>query len=178
MKRISVFGLGYVGAVTAACLAEAGHQVVGVDANPAKVRTLESGRAPVLEPGLDDLVADGRRSGRLHATSDPAAAVSESEISFICVGTPSLPSGRLDLSYVGYVCEQIGTALQSKKEFHIVVLRSTVLPGTSTSLAIPRIEASSQKQGGIDFAVCVNPEFTREGCAVADFLKPGMTVLG
>src|SRR5215469_5802261 len=112
MKRISVFGLGYVGAVTAACFAEAGHRVVGVDVNPAKVRTLESGRAPVLEPGLDDLVAAGRRSGRLQATSDLAAAVSESEISFICVGTPSLPSGRLDLSSVERVCEEIGIALR------------------------------------------------------------------
>lgn len=178
MKRISVFGLGYVGAVTAACLAEAGHRVVGVDANPAKVRTLESGRAPVLEPGLEDLVAAGCTSGRLCTTTDAAAAVCESEISFVCVGTPSLPSGRLDLSSVERVCEEIGTALRSKEQFHLVVLRSTVLPGTSRSLAIPRIAASSQKQAGIDFAVCVNPEFTREGCAVADFLEPGMTVLG
>lgn len=178
MKRISVFGLGYVGAVTAACLAEAGHQVVGVDVNPAKTRTIESGRAPVLEPGLDDLVAAGRRSGRLYATSDPAAAVSESEISFICVGTPSLPNGGLDLCAVERVCEEIGTALRSKNQFHLVVMRSTVLPGTTRSLAIPRIEAFSQKQFGTDFGVCANPEFTREGSAVVDFLEPGMTVLG
>lgn len=178
MKNISVFGLGYVGAVTAACLAEAGHRVIGVDANPAKVQTLRSGRAPVLEPGLDDLVATGSKTGRLHATSDPAAAVSESEISFVCVGTPSLPSGRLDLGSVERVCEEIGTALRSKKTFHLVVLRSTMLPGTTRSFVIPRIEAFSQKQAGIDFAVCVNPEFTREGCAVTDFWDPGMTVLG
>jgi len=178
MKRISVFGLGYVGAVTAACLAEAGHRVVGVDANPAKVQTLESGRTPVLEPGLADLVAAGRNSGRLHATTDVEAAVRGSEISFVCVGTPSLPNGRLDLGSVERVCEEIGTALRSKKQFHLVVLRSTVLPGTSKSLVIPCIESSSQKQSGLDFAVCVNPEFTREGCAVADFQDPGMTVLG
>ena len=178
MKRISVFGLGYVGAVTAACFAEFGHRVVGVDVNPAKVRTLESGRAPVLEPGLEELVTAGRNSGRLSATTDVAAAVCESEISFVCVGTPSLPNGRLDLGAVEHVSTEIGKALRSKKQFHVVVLRSTVLPGTSRSLAIPRIAASSQKQAGIDFTVCVNPEFTREGCAVADFLKPGMTVLG
>jgi GDP-mannose 6-dehydrogenase len=178
MKSISVFGLGYVGAVTAACLADNGHWVVGVDVNPAKVQALESGRAPVLEPGLDDLVTKGRKAGRLHATTDVAAAVAESEISFVCVGTPSLSNGRLDLGVVGRVCEDIGTALRSKKHFHLVVVRSTVLPGTTKSLVIPRIEAFSQKQAGIDFAVCANPEFTREGCAVADFLNPGMTVLG
>lgn len=178
MKRISVFGLGYVGAVTAACLAEAGHRVVGVDLNPSKLQMLESGRAPVLEPGLDDLVAAGRKSGRLRATADATAAVSESEISFICVGTPSLPSGRLDLGSLQRVCDEIGTALRAKKQFHLVILRSTVLPGTSRSFVIPRIEAFSQKQAGIDFALCVNPEFTREGCAVADFLNPGVTVWG
>jgi GDP-mannose 6-dehydrogenase len=178
MTSISVFGLGYVGAVTAACLADNDHWVVGVDVNPAKVQALESGGAPVLEPGLDKLVTAGRKAGRLHATTDVVAAVRESEISFVCVGTPSLPNGRLDLGGVARVCEEIGTALRSKKQFHLVVLRSTVLPGTSKSIAIPRIEAFSQKQAGTDFAVCANPEFTREGCAVADFLNPGMTVLG
>jgi GDP-mannose 6-dehydrogenase len=178
MKRVSVFGLGYVGAVTAACLAEIGHQVVGVDANPAKTETLKAGRAPVLEPGLDDLVAAGRKNGRLHATTDVAAAVNESEISFICVGTPSLRNGQLDYSSIEHVCEEIGTALRSKNQFHLVVVRSTVLPGTAKSLVIPRIEAFSHKQAGIDFAVCVNPEFTREGCAVADFQNPGIVVLG
>jgi GDP-mannose 6-dehydrogenase len=178
MKSISVFGLGYVGAVTAACLADKGYRVVGVDVNPAKVQALESGRAPVLEPRLDDLVTAGRKAGRLHATTDAAAAVSESEVSFVCVGTPSLPNGRLDLGGVGRVCEEIGTALRSKKQFHTVVLRSTVLPGTSQSLVIPRIEAFSQKQAGVEFAVCANPEFTREGSAVADFLNPAITVLG
>ena len=178
MQTVSVFGLGYVGAVTAACLAEAGHRVVGVDVDPQKVQALESGRAPVLEPGLEDLVAAGRKTGRLYATTDAVAAVNESKISFVCVGTPSLRNGRLDLGSVESVCEEIGTALRPKKQFHFVVLRSTVLPGTSRSLVIPRIEAFSQKQAGVDFAVCANPEFTREGCAVADFLNPGITVLG
>ena len=178
MKAVSVFGLGYVGAVTAACLAHKGHRVVGVDANPAKVEMVESGRAPVLEPGLDQLVREGREACRLHATTDPMAAVSQSEISFICVGTPSLPNGRLDVSTVQRCCEDVGRALQSKTGFHWIVLRSTVLPGTAKSLVIPRIEAASGKRSGVDFAVCANPEFTREGCAVADFLNPPMTVLG
>src|SRR5215472_15472546 len=108
MKKISVFGLGYVGAVTAACLADAGHRVIGVDVNPAKVEMLESGRAPVLEPGLDELISGARKAGRLHATRDAVAAVSESEISFVCVGTPSLPNGRLDLRILERVCEEIG----------------------------------------------------------------------
>ena len=178
MKRISVFGLGYVGAVTAACLADAGHCVTGMDVSGVKLDMLESGRAPVLEPGLDELVAAGRKTGRLRATRDAATAVNETEISFICVGTPSLPNGRLDLSALGRVCEEIGRALHSKRDFHWIVIRSTVLPGTMRSLVIPRIEAFSEKRAGIDFAVCANPEFTREGCAVVDFLNPVVTVLG
>ena len=178
MKSVSVFGIGYVGAVTAACLAHAGHSVIGVDVNPAKVEMLESGKAPVLEPGLDQLIANVRKTGRLRASTDPLMAVNASEISFICVGTPSLHNGRLDVSNVRQTCEEIGRALRSKQEFHWVVLRSTVLPGTAKSIVIPAIEAASGKRAGIDFAVCVNPEFTREGCAVADFLNPAITVLG
>ncbi len=178
MARVSVFGLGYVGAVTAACLADAGHQMVGVDVNPAKVGMMESGRAPVLEPRLEELVEKGRRTCRLRATTNAFSAVHQSDVSFICVGTPSLHSGRLDLSSVARSCEVIGDALRSKKEFHWVVVRSTVLPGTAKSLIIPTIEAASGKRAGVDFAVCSNPEFTREGCAVADFLNPAITVLG
>ena len=178
MKSISVFGLGYVGAVTAACLAHRGHRVFGVDVNPFKVDLLQSGKAPVLEPGLGELVAEGREAQRLQATTDAALAVSESEITFVCVGTPSLRNGRLDLSTVERSCEAIGRALRTKNEFHYVVIRSTVLPGTSTSLVIPAIETASGKRCGSDFAVCTNPEFTREASAVADFLNPVMTVLG
>ncbi len=178
MKTVSVFGMGYVGAVTAACLSHMGHRVVGVDVSPAKVKMVESGRAPVLEPGLDQLVREGRETCRLQATTDPMVAVSQSEISFICVGTPSLPNGRLDVSAVQRCCEDVGRALQSKTGFHSIVLRSTVLPGTAKSLVIPSIEAASGKRQGVDFAVCANPEFTREGCAVVDFLNPRMTVLG
>ena len=178
MKRVSVFGLGYVGAVSAACLAHKGHRVIGVDVNPGKVEMLESGRAPVLEPGLDQLVSEAHKAGRLHATTDPFRAVSQSEISFLCVGTPSLRNGRLDLSSVERSCEEVGRALRNKKEFHWIVLRSTVLPGTARSLAIPTIEAASRKRAGVDFALCANPEFTREGCAIHDFLDPAITVLG
>ncbi|HTC93235.1 MAG TPA: nucleotide sugar dehydrogenase [Terriglobales bacterium] len=178
MKHVSVFGLGYVGAVTAACFAHKGNKVLGVDVNPAKVEMIESGRVPVFEPGLDRLIAEGHKARRLHATTDPIAAVSESEISFLCVATPSLPNGRLDLRSVQRSCEEVGKALRLKNEFHWVVLRSTMLPGTAKSLAIPWIEAASGKREGVDFAVCSNPEFTREGCAVADFLNPMITILG
>ena len=169
MKTVSVFGMGYVGAVTAACLAHRGHRVMGVDVNPAKMEMLQSGRAPVLEPGLDQLVREGREACRLQATTDPMVAVSQSEISFICVGTPSLPNGRLDVSAVQRCCEEVGRALQSKTGFHWIVLRSTVLPGTTKSLVIPSIEAASGKRQGVDFAVCANPEFTREGARSSIF---------
>jgi GDP-mannose 6-dehydrogenase len=178
MRTVSVFGLGYVGAVTAACVAHAGHRVIGVDVNSSKVSLLESGRAPVLEPGLDELVSEGRRCNHLRATTDSTTAVHESEVSFICVGTPSLPNGRLDVSRVELSCAEVGKALRSKAGFHWIVLRSTVLPGTAQSVAIPALEASSGKRAGVEFGVCVNPEFTREGCAVNDFLHPAITVLG
>jgi GDP-mannose 6-dehydrogenase len=178
MKSVSIFGLGYVGTVTAACLAKMGSRVVGVDTNAQKVAALESGHAPVLEPGLNELVAEGQRSGLLRATTDPQLAVSQSEISLVCVGTPSLPNGRLDASRVELSCAEIGKALRSKAGFHWIVLRSTVLPGTSQSVAIPAIEAASGKRAGVDFGFCMHPEFTREGCAVDDFMRPAMTILG
>jgi GDP-mannose 6-dehydrogenase len=178
MRHVSVFGLGYVGAVTAACLANRGCQVIGVDVSPRKVETLEAGRAPVLEPGLERLTAEGRSSGHLRATTHTEFAVNETEISFICVGTPSMHNGRLDLTSVEHSCREIGQALRNKKGFHWVVIRSTVLPGTARSLVIPTLEAASGKREGVDFAVCNNPEFTREGCAVADYMNPEMTVMG
>jgi GDP-mannose 6-dehydrogenase len=178
IQKISVIGLGYVGAVTAACLASKGYSVVGVDVNPTKVAMLDSGQSPVLEPGMDQLVQESRSASRLHATTDAAAAIRDTEISFVCVGTPSLRNGKLDLSGVERSCQEVGEALRSKKGFHLIVLRSTILPGTSETLAIPVIEKASGKRAGVDFAVCTNPEFTREGCAVADFLNPAMTVLG
>src|SRR5438067_4278737 len=178
MARVSVFGLGYVGAVTAACLAHKGHEVVGVDVNPLKVELMESGQAPVLEPRLKELIEEGHRSARLRATTDTHSAVHQSDVSFVCVGTPSLRNGCLDLNSWKRSCQDIGEALRSKKGFHTVVIRSTILPGTAMSVIIPAIEEASGKRSGIDFAVCSNPEFTREGCAVSDFLNPTITVLG
>ncbi len=178
MSRISVFGLGYVGTVTAACFAHQGNQVTGVDLNPGKVEAMEAGRSPIVEPRLSDLIAECHQACRLHATSDPAAAVFNSDISFLCVGTPSLRNGKLDLGHIEPVCREIGETLKKKDSFHLVVLRSTVLPGTAESIVIPALEKASGKGMGKEFGVCVNPEFMREGTAVADFLEPSMTVVG
>jgi GDP-mannose 6-dehydrogenase len=177
-RSISIFGLGYVGSVTAACLAKLGHRVIGVDPNPLKVQLFEAGQSPILEPGLDEMVRSAKDSGTLAATHDAAKAVLESEISFISVGTPSQRNGKLDLSHVESVCRDLGTALRSKKSFHWIVLRSTVLPGTTDNIVIPLIEATSGKRAGYGFGVCFNPEFLREGTAIADFFEPPFTVLG
>ncbi len=178
MSSISVFGLGYVGTVTAACLANRGNKVIGVDLNSAKVEALESGQSPIVEAGLADLITAGHRAGCLRATIDSAAAILQSEISFICVGTPSLRNGKLDLGHLEPVCREIGETLRKKDKFHLVVLRSTVLPGTAESIVIPVLEKSSGKRVGSGFGVCVNPEFMREGTAVADFMEPSITVVG
>jgi GDP-mannose 6-dehydrogenase len=175
---ISVFGMGYVGSVTAACFAHVGHRVTGVDVSPAKVEMMASGRSPIIEARMSELVEEGHQAGRLRATTDAAGAVLDSEISFVCVGTPSLRSGKLDLSYVERVVHEIGAALGQKNSYHVIVLRSTVLPGTTESLVIPTVEKASGRRAGEDFAVCYNPEFMREGSAVADFLQPPYTVLG
>jgi GDP-mannose 6-dehydrogenase len=177
-QSISVFGLGYVGSVMAACLAHLGNRVIGVDTNPAKVMALESGCSPIVEARMDELVGEGRRACRLHGTIDAKLAVCSSDVSIVCVGTPSLRNGKLDLRHVKHVCHEIGEGLRHKGSFHVVVLRSTLLPGTTESLAIPTIEVASGKRAGIDFAVCYNPEFMREGTAVADFFEPPYTVLG
>jgi GDP-mannose 6-dehydrogenase len=177
-SSISVFGLGYVGSVSAACFAHVGHQVIGVDVSPAKVEALAAGRSPIVEAQMNELMAEGHASGRLRATTDAAVAVRESEVSFICVGTPSLRSGKLDLGYVERVAREIGSVLKEKKSRHVIVLRSTVLPGTTESLVIPAVEQASGLQVGVDFSVCYNPEFMREGCAVADFRQPPYTILG
>jgi GDP-mannose 6-dehydrogenase len=175
---ISVFGLGYVGSVTATCFAHMGHRVMGVDVSPAKVSMMAAGQSPIIEARMSELVAEGHQACRLHATSAACAAVEDSEISFVCVGTPSLRSGKLDLRYVERVASEIGTALRSKTSFHAVVLRSTALPGTTESVVIPAIEKASGRREGTDFVVCYNPEFMREGSAVADFLEPPYTILG
>jgi len=175
---ISLFGLGYVGSVSAVCFAHMGHKVTGVDISKAKVEMLDSGRSPIIEARMEELVAEGNQACRLHATTDSMAAVVGSDVSFVCVGTPSLRSGKLDLSHVEKVSREIGSALKQKTSFHTVVLRSTVLPGTTESLVIPTIENASGKKAGVDFAVCYNPEFMREGSAVADFMQPPYTIVG
>jgi len=175
---ISVFGLGYVGTVTAACLAHKGNHVVGVDLSKSKVEAMESGRSPIVEPGLDELLHECHASGRLHATSDASCAVMTTDVSFLCVGTPSLRNGKLDLGHIEPVCREIGQALAKKDSFHLVVLRSTVLPGTAESIVVPTLEKASGKTMGSGFGVCVNPEFMREGTAIADFLEPVITIIG
>ena len=175
---ISVFGLGYVGSVSAACFAKQGFPVVGVDLNRDKVQMMESGRSPILEPGMSELIAEAHKAGLLHATMDVAEAVEKTDISILCVGTPSMRSGKLDLGHIEPVCRQIGEVLAKKKGFHLVVLRSTVLPGTAETLVVPTLEKASGKRLGKDFGVCSNPEFLREGSAVKDFMEPAMTVIG
>lgn len=175
---ISLFGLGYVGSVSAACFAHMGHRMLGVDVSTAKVEMLASGRSPIMEARMSELVAEGHAAGKLKATTDAAEAVCASEISFICVGTPSLRSGKLDLSHIEKVAGEIGEALRGKKTHHVVVLRSTVLPGTTESTLIPILEKTSGRRHGEGFTVCYNPEFMREGSAVADFLQPPYTILG
>lgn len=175
---VSVFGLGYVGSVTAACLAAKGFRVLGVDVNPGKVELLGSGHSPIVEAGLEELVIAANKTCHLHATTDPMRAVLETEISLVCVGTPSQRNGKLDLSHVENVMTEIGEALKEKDQPHLVALRSTVLPGTTEGVVIPALEKSSRKKAHRDFAVCFNPEFIREGSAVKDFHNPPFTILG
>src|ERR1700751_5606690 len=177
-RSISVFGLGYVGTVTAACLAHMGHNVIGVDLSPTKVEAMQAGRSPIVEPRVESLISEAHAAKRLDATSSSESAVLNSEISFLCVGTPSLRNGKLDLGHSEPVCRDIGLVLKTKNAFHLVVLRSTVLPGTAETIVVPALEQTSGKRLGKDFGVCVNPEFMREGTAVADFLEPAMTVVG
>lgn len=175
---VSVFGLGYVGSVTATCLASKGFRVLGVDVNPLKVDLLESGHSPIVEEGLEELLVAASKTCHLHATTDSQRAVIETEISLVCVGTPSRPNGKLDLSHVENVMSEIGQALKKKDGPHLIALRSTVLPGTTEEVVIPALEKASSKKAQRDFAVCFNPEFIREGSAVKDFQNPPFTILG
>jgi GDP-mannose 6-dehydrogenase len=175
---ISLFGLGYVGSVSAACFAQMGHKVVGVDVNCDKVAMLGSGKSPIVEARVGALIAEAHAAGRLLATTDAKDAILQTDISFLCVGTPSLRSGKLDLSHIEHVSREIGSALREKVASHTVVLRSTVLPGTTESVMIPILESASGKKAGVNFNVVYNPEFMREGSAVSDFLQPPYTILG
>ena len=176
--KISIFGMGYVGTVSAACLAHEGHEVVGVDPVPTKVDLINAGSSPIIEEQIGELVSATVKAGRLRATCDQDQAVRETELSFVCVGTPSQSNGNLDLTYIRRVCEQIGKALRNKPSHHTVVIRSTILPGTMRGIVIPVLEESSGKKAGVDFGVCNNPEFLREGSAVKDFNAPPKTVIG
>jgi GDP-mannose 6-dehydrogenase len=176
--KISIFGLGYVGAVSAGCLANDGHDVIGVDPVQTKVELINSGRSPIIEAEIDGIIASNARGGRLRATDNQANAVRETDLSFVCVGTPSQANGNLDLRYIRRICEQIGQALKDKATRHTVVVRSTVLPGTMHGIVIPVLEEFSGKKAGVDFGVCHNPEFLREGSAVKDFNCPPKTVIG
>ena len=177
-QTLGVFGLGYVGCVSAACFAKAGWHVIGVDVNDAKVDMINRGTSPVVEAGVVDLVREVVADGRLRATTDPGKAVSAAAISLICVGTPSRPNGALDTTYVARVCEDIGRALRERHERHIVVVRSTVMPGTTATVVTPILERAAQRKVGDGLAVCVNPEFLREGTSLQDFYHPAFTLIG
>lgn len=176
--KISVFGLGYVGTVSAACLAKEGHDVIGVDPVDVKVDIINKGQTPIIEKDIGEIIKAAVDQGTLSATSNATEAVEQTEISLICVGTPSQLNGNLDTSYVRRVCENIGTAIKHKISRHVVVIRSTILPGTIRTVVIPALEESSRKIAGKDFGVCNNPEFLREGTAVYDFYNPPKTVIG
>ena len=176
--KISIFGLGYVGAVSAGCLATDGHEVIGVDPNRTKVELINQGTTPIIEKDIGEMIAATVNSGHLRATADVRDAVFGSDMSLICVGTPSQLNGNLDLSHVRKVCQEIGAAIAEKDTFHVVVARSTMLPGSMRSLVIPTLEAASGKVAGVDFGVCNNPEFLREGTAVYDYYNPPKTVIG
>jgi GDP-mannose 6-dehydrogenase len=180
--RVSVFGLGYVGCVSAACLAGMGHEVIGVDVSRVKVDLVNDGRAPVVEERIGELVADVVGSGALRATDDVREAIAGSEVSLVCVGTPSEPNGSLCTTYLERVTEQIGAALAGRGgrggQRHTVVFRSTMLPGTCLNLLVPILEKYVGGTAGVDFGVAVNPEFLREGTSVRDFADPPKTVIG
>jgi len=175
--KISVMGLGYVGAVAAGCLAQDGHEVIGVDPQQTKVDLINGGRSPIIEKDIGEIIAEQVKLGRLCATTDVQAAVAATDMSLICVGTPSLGNGHIDLKYIRRVCEQIGAGLREHRG-HTVVIRSTMLPGTMRTVVIPALEQASGLKAGRDFGLCINPEFLREGTAVFDYYHPPKTVIG
>ncbi len=176
--RVAVIGLGYVGTTTSACLAADGHEVIGVDVNPLKVEMVARGESPIIEYGITERLADAAAAGRLTATGSAREAVAATDVSLICVGTPSRPNGSLDLTHLLAATETVGEALCDCDHYHVVAIRSTVLPGTLEEQIIPVLERSSGKRAGPDFGVAVNPEFLREGDAVKDFTDPPFTLIG
>jgi GDP-mannose 6-dehydrogenase len=178
MSTISIFGLGYVGAVCTACFAKKGHTVIGMDVSEGKVGQVQRGDSPIVEEQLAELLSEGVAEGRISATTDARQAVFDSQVSFICVGTPSDENGFLNTCYLKTVCEDIGLALRDKDDTHLVVIRSTVLPGLVRGDLLPILEKASGKKAGVDFMLAVNPEFLRESTAIYDFFNPPMTVVG
>jgi len=173
--KINIYGLGYVGSVSAACFAAAGHDVLGIDVEPAKIDSINRGVSTVVEPGLSELISEGAASGKLRASAEPAY---DADVSIVCVGTPSNENGSLCLDYVARASAQIGEMLRCRSEYHVVCIRSTVLPGTIETLVIPALEQHSGKRAGHDFGVCMNPEFLREGSSIRDFYCPPFTIIG
>lgn len=176
--RVSVFGLGYVGCVCGACLAQIGHEVIGVDINTTKVPMVNAGQSPVVEAGIGEIVRDVVAAGRFRATEDAEEAVNGSDVALVCVGTPSQANGSLDLLYVSRVAEQIGRALKRKNSYFTIAMRSTVLPGTVDETVIPILEKTSGSRVGTSWGICMNPEFLREGSSVDDFYHPPKIVIG
>jgi GDP-mannose 6-dehydrogenase len=173
--KINIYGLGYVGSVSAACLAADGHDVLGIDVDRTKVDSINRGVSAVVEPGLSDLIKQGVASGHLRATAD---TIDDADVSIVCVGTPSNENGSLHLDYIARAAAQIGAFLKTTSAYHVVCVRSTVLPGTVEALVIPMLEQHSQKSAGRDFGVCMNPEFLREGSSIKDYRCPPFTIIG
>ena len=176
--KLSVFGLGYVGCISAACFADMGHDVTGVDVKPEKVKLFDKGKSPIVEPELEEILTRVVGQQRLHATTDARAAVQQTDISLVCVGTPSDKFGGIETGYLERVSEEIGKALKDKDDFHVIAFRSTMIPGTIENKLIPAIETASGKTVGNGFGVCIIPEFLREGSAVKDFYHPPITLIG
>ena len=174
--KISIIGCGYVGAVTGACFAALGHDIVFVELDSDKIAAINAGRAPIYEPGLDELLQ--KHSSGITATDDLADAVCHTEVTFICVGTPSRQDGSIDLTYVRSAAAEIGRILKEKRDYQTVIVKSTVLPGTAEGVVLPILEAESGKRGFLDFGLASNPEFLREGSALADFFMPDRIVIG
>lgn len=176
--KVAVWGLGYVGTISAACLARLGHTILGIEPNPVKVEAINAGESPILEPGLPAILAETVQAGRLHATTGGPESLTDLDMSLICVGTPSTATGSADLSFLCSVAAEIGRALRHTTAYHTVVVRSTIGPGVMTDLLIPLLEEESGKMAGRDFGVAANPEFLREASAVQDFFSPPYTLIG
>jgi GDP-mannose 6-dehydrogenase len=176
--QISIFGLGYVGAVSMACLARDGHKLIGVDVDSYKLDLIRQGKSPIIEPGVPELMNDVVAAGRIEVTDNADYAVANSDVSFVCVGTPCKSNGSQDLASVTRLAQQLGEALAHKSDYHVIVIRSTVLPGTVEDIIKPRIEQHSGKTADIDFGLCFQPEFLREGSAIHDYDYPPYTLVG